>query len=91
MGHDVDKFKVGDRVGALCSGAFTTSHIVPQALCFKIPNGKSFEETAGVPFAYSTAIHGLVDKAKIEEGMVSDPEPIIRSSLGDINSTCRVF
>lgn len=45
---------------------------MPQALCFEIPQGKSFEEAAGIPFAYGTAIHALVDKGKLENGMVSD-------------------
>ena len=72
VGHNVDEFKVGDRVGALASGAFTTGHIVPQALCFKVPDGKGLEEAAGIPFVYGTAIHALADKGKLEKGMVSD-------------------
>ena len=72
VGCDVNRFKVGNRVGALTSGAFTTSLVVPHALCFEIPDGKSFQETAGIPFAYGTAIHALVDKTRLDNGMVSD-------------------
>lgn len=72
VGRGVDRFKIGDWVGALTSGAFATSHAAPQALCFGIPDGKTFEEAAALPFAYGTAIHALIDKGKLGNGMVSD-------------------
>jgi len=71
VGRGVDLYKIGDRVGALSSGAFTTSHVAPQDFCFKIPDMKSIKEAAGILHAYRTAIHALVEKGKLESGMVS--------------------
>lgn len=72
MGPGVDGFGIGDRVGALGSGAFATSHIVPQILCFKMPEGMSFDEAASIPVTYGTAIHGLIDQARLSSSMVRD-------------------
>ena len=72
VGPGVDQFKVGDSIGCLAPGSLATSNIVPQDLCFGIPDGKSLEETAQIPFSYSTALHALVDRAHLGDGMVSN-------------------
>ena len=71
VGRGVNLYKIGDRISALLSGAFTASHVAPQDLCFKIPDIKSFEEAAGIPYAYGTAIHALVEKGKLKSSIVS--------------------
>ena len=70
IGPSVNKVKVGDRIGALSCGAFTTSLVVSQVLCFKIPDEMSFEEAASIPVTYGTVVHGMIDQAKLSSGMV---------------------
>ena len=74
VGAGVDGFKAGDRVGALTCGAFSTSHVVPQSLCFRMPDGMSFDEAASIPVVYATVIYGMLDLARLESGMVCGPE-----------------
>lgn len=75
VGSQVQGFKAGDRVGALTTGAFTTSHIVSETLCWAVPEGMSLEEAASIPVTYGTVIHGMVDRGNLEKGMVREPFP----------------
>lgn len=86
VGPGVDQFKVGDRVGCLALGSLVTSHNVPQDLCFNIPDGKSLEDAAQIPFPYCTAVHALVDRAHLGDGMVSNQLIRKKSSFHETTS-----
>lgn len=69
----MDKLKVGDRVAVISSGSFTTSHVVSQLVCSKIPDEMNFNEAASIPITYCTAIHGIIDQGRLINGMVRSP------------------
>jgi hypothetical protein len=76
-GLSVQQLKAGDRVLSLSMGSFSTSVINQESQCEKFPNSLSFAEAATMPCAYATAIHCLMDVARLSNGQVSRP-PISR-------------
>lgn len=70
IGPDVQHLRVGDRVAFSSTGCFATSLTMPEISCTKIPASLSFEEAATMPCVYGTAMYGLVELARLEEGQV---------------------
>lgn len=71
VGQMAKSLKVGDRV--FCSsegGAFTSRLVLPEDLCFKIPDKLSMTDAATMPIVYCTAMYCLEDLAHINVGKV---------------------
>jgi len=69
VGAGVDRFAPGDRVFASAGlGAFAERAQVPAAATWKMPDGMSFEEAAGLPIVYPTSYAGLVFRAGLRAG-----------------------
>ncbi|KAK3688033.1 hypothetical protein B0T22DRAFT_425418 [Podospora appendiculata] len=88
VGPNVTDVKVGDRVMAVGDDAYAT---VTKAVAYqKIPDELSFEDAAGMPAVYSTAIYGLLDLAKLEK----DQTVLIHSACGGVGiaalNVCRM-
>lgn len=71
VGPGVTRHRVGDRVVAASSGAFTTSLRIDERLCFGMPDALTFEDGASMAAVYSTSIYSLMDVAKLSKGMAS--------------------
>ena len=67
VGKNVTKFKPGDEVFGLCSGAFAEYCLGRSKLALK-PANITFEQAASVPVAAITALQGLRDTGKVESG-----------------------
>lgn len=71
VGHHVPPAVLGQRVACCTSGYLTTTLRVPAELVVKFADNLSFAQAASMPAAYITAIYCLIDKARIQAGMVS--------------------
>jgi NADPH:quinone reductase-like Zn-dependent oxidoreductase len=71
VGPDVEDLRVGDRVMLFSRGCFSTSIIVPEQLCKKIPDSLSFEDAATMPCVYATAMYSLFNIGRLQRGQVS--------------------
>jgi NADPH:quinone reductase-like Zn-dependent oxidoreductase len=67
VGKNVTKFKPGDEVFGLCSGAFAEYCLGRSKLALK-PANMTFEQAASVPVAGITALQGLRDSGKVQPG-----------------------
>ena len=63
---DVTTAKPGDRVMAICAGAFQTSITCAADHIVRIPTNLSFEEAATLPVAFITAHYGLCHLARLQ-------------------------
>ena len=63
--------RIGDRVMLFSRGCFSTSVIVSEKLCEKIPDSLSFEDAATMPCVYATAMYALFHIGHLEKGKVS--------------------
>lgn len=45
----------------------STTVIIPAEQCIKIPKTLAFEDAASIPFAFATAIHGLVTLGRLQK------------------------
>lgn len=79
-GPDVTSLASGDRVMVLAIGAISTSVITSAQMCVKIPDSMSFAEAATMPTVYSTVVHSLLDKARLEAGQ----SVLIHSACGGV-------
>lgn len=79
-GPDVTSLTPGDRVMVLAIGAISTSVITSAQMCVKIPDSMSFTEAATMPTVYSTVVHSLLDKARLEAGQ----SVLIHSACGGV-------
>ncbi len=68
VGRDVTGLKPGYEVFGEISGAFAEYVCVPQDRVVTKPAGLSFEQAAAVPVAGLTALQGLRDKGRIQQG-----------------------
>ena len=69
IGAGVEGFKEGDRVIAMTgTGGMSEKVAVFAASLFKLPDSMSFAEGAAFPLNYGTTIHGLKQRAKLQEG-----------------------
>ena len=67
-GPDVADLAVGDRVFGFAGDAFGPSVIADARALARIPADWSFERAAGVPIAFATAYHALVEVAGLRAG-----------------------
>jgi NADPH:quinone reductase-like Zn-dependent oxidoreductase len=73
VGRNVTQFKPGDEVFGTCRGAFAeyaTSQSVPgmKSVLVRKPANVTFEQAASAPVAALTALQGLRDKGRIQQG-----------------------
>jgi|SRR5690242_16587225 len=68
VGRDVTKFKPGDQVFGVCSGALAEYACALETKLAIKPENLTFEQAASVPVAALTALQGLRDKGKIQPG-----------------------
>lgn len=70
-GPSVTDLEVGDRVMILSSNCFSTSVIVSEYVCERIPSGLSFEDAATMPCVFATAVHSIMEVGNLRKGQVS--------------------
>lgn len=80
VGPEVKHLRVGDRIAFSSPGCFATSLTMPEIACTKIPDMMSFEEAATIPCVFGTAMYGLEDLARLEEGQTV----LIHSACGGV-------
>ncbi len=73
VGRNVSQFKPGDEVFGICRGAFAeyaTSQSVPgmKSVLVRKPANVTFDQAASAPVAALTALQGLRDKGRIQQG-----------------------
>jgi NADPH:quinone reductase-like Zn-dependent oxidoreductase len=68
VGAKVTKFRAGDEVFGVCRGAYAEYACAQESRIVLKPVGVSFEEAAATPVAGVTALQGLRDKGKIQQG-----------------------
>jgi NADPH2:quinone reductase len=69
LGPGVSRLKTGDRVSVLVeNGAYTEALVVPESLCYPIPDSVDFVTAAAMGLAYQTAYFGLVEHAHLKPG-----------------------
>jgi NADPH2:quinone reductase len=68
-GSEVSRWKKGDRVCALLTGAgYAEFASVPAGQCLPIPNNLSFEEAAGLPETVFTVWHNVFQRGHLKPG-----------------------
>lgn len=69
VGEGVRRLKPGDRVMCLPgTGAFASHVNVHENLCLPMPDGLDFTVAAGLPIAYGTVLHALIQRAQLRSG-----------------------
>jgi NADPH:quinone reductase-like Zn-dependent oxidoreductase len=68
VGQGVTRFKAGDEVFGVCRGSLADYACASEALLATKPASVSFEEAAAVPVAGLTALQGLRDHGRIQQG-----------------------
>ena len=68
IGSNVSGLRVGDRVCALSSGAFSTMFRCAASCVVQIPDNMGFEVGASLPTIFCTAYHALVNVAGLSKG-----------------------
>lgn len=71
VGPNVTNLRVGDRVMLVGRSTFSTSIVISELLCAKIPDEMSFVEAATMPIVYGTAMQAIVTVGRLEKGQVS--------------------
>jgi len=72
IGPKATKFCVGDRVVIMGHNTFATTVTQSELLCERLPYYIDLLDGAGSPLCFTTAIYGLADIGRLEEGQVSD-------------------
>jgi NADPH:quinone reductase-like Zn-dependent oxidoreductase len=80
VGSGVTNMSGGDRVLIFGAGCFSTSAIIPNSLCVKIPDDLSFEDAATMPYVSATVIYSLLHVARLTKGM----SVLIHSACGGV-------
>lgn len=68
VGRDVTRFRLGDAVFGMVSGAFAESLDAPESALAHQPANLSHAESAALPLAGLTALQGLRDSAGLQSG-----------------------
>lgn len=68
VGKNVTQFKPGDAVFGSCRGAFAEYACASESTLIIKPDNVSFEQAASVPIAALTALQGLRNKGRIQQG-----------------------
>jgi NADPH:quinone reductase-like Zn-dependent oxidoreductase len=71
LGPAATKLSVGDRVMLVGHKTFASSVVQSEMLCEKIPDSLDMLQAAASPLVFLTAIYGLLDMGRLEEGQVS--------------------
>ncbi|MCC8243321.1 type I polyketide synthase [Saccharothrix luteola] len=82
VGPGVTRWRVGDRVLGLASGAFGPRAVADERVLAPVPDGWSFAQAAAVPVAFLTAWHGLVDLGRVRPG----DRVLIHSGAGGVGT-----
>ena len=77
IGPKATKFCVGDRVVAMGYKTFATTLTQSEMLCEKIPDSMDLLDGAASPLCFTTAMYGLMDIGRLEEGQVSNHATLI--------------
>ncbi|OJI87738.1 hypothetical protein ASPTUDRAFT_61784 [Aspergillus tubingensis CBS 134.48] len=67
-GPNVTSLKAGDRVMLLSDGAFTTTQVLSEDLCAKVPDRLSFEDAATMPCVFATSIYSIFSIGRLKKG-----------------------
>ena len=69
VGSGVSGWKVGDRVIAATGyGGLVEKVVIPADRAIPLPDERSFEEGSALLLTYATAIHALIDRARLQAG-----------------------
>lgn len=68
VGKNVTNIRVGQRVMAMTTGAYSTYARCLATSAFPIDDSMSFEQAATIPVIFATAHYALLDCARLEEG-----------------------
>ncbi|MFN7400526.1 MAG: NADPH:quinone oxidoreductase family protein [Sandaracinobacter sp.] len=68
VGSAVKGWVVGDRAVAMTSAGLAEQAVAPADACRRIPPGVGFAEAAALPLNHLTALHGLVDRGRLQPG-----------------------
>ncbi|WP_291423181.1 NADPH:quinone oxidoreductase family protein [Deinococcus sp.] len=69
VGEGVRHLQVGQRVVAFTgTGAFASHLRAPAAVVMPLPEGLPFEVAAGLPLAYGTSMHAVLDRGQLRAG-----------------------
>jgi NADPH2:quinone reductase len=69
VGEGVTRFRPGDRVlGVTGHGGLAEKIAVDAERLYPLPEGRGFEEGAGLLLTYATTIHALLDRGRLEAG-----------------------
>ncbi len=69
VGPDTARWKVGDRVCALCNGSAYAEYVaVPGTQALPIPEGLSLRDAAGIPENYFTVWTNVFDRGRLARG-----------------------
>ncbi|KAJ5263648.1 Acyl transferase/acyl hydrolase/lysophospholipase [Penicillium angulare] len=79
-GPSVADLEVGDRVMILSSICFSTSVIVSEYVCERIPSGLSFEDAATMPCVFATAVHSIMEVGNLRK----EQSILIHSACGGV-------
>jgi NADPH:quinone reductase-like Zn-dependent oxidoreductase/SAM-dependent methyltransferase len=68
VGSDVAGFAEGDRVCAVCEGAFATRIACPETSVWRVPDNIDLKVAATIPVIFCTAYYSLFDIGRLVEG-----------------------
>lgn len=69
VGEGVTHLRVGQRAAAFTgTGAFAERLLAPATSVMPLPDGVPADVAAGLPLAFGTSMHALVDRAQLKEG-----------------------
>ncbi|KAL9122555.1 MAG: hypothetical protein Q9187_000886 [Circinaria calcarea] len=80
IGPKATKFCVGDRVVIMGHNTFATTVTQSELLCERLPYSIDLLDGAGSPLCFTTAIYGLADIGRLEEGQ----SVLIHSAAGGV-------
>ncbi|KAE9377588.1 hypothetical protein N431DRAFT_398541 [Stipitochalara longipes BDJ] len=80
VGPNVKNLHVGDRVMLAGRSTFSTSIVISEVLCAKIPDKMTFIEAASMPVVYATAMQALMIVGRLEKGQ----SVLIHSGCGGV-------
>jgi putative PIG3 family NAD(P)H quinone oxidoreductase len=68
IGSEVSGFRLGDRVMAMCAGAYAELATIEHRLAVRVPERLSWEEASAIPVAYMTEHDALITNARLQAG-----------------------
>ncbi|KAL8818356.1 MAG: hypothetical protein Q9223_002991 [Gallowayella weberi] len=80
VGPDTKYLREGDRVVCCIDGSFSTTTVITELCCAKIPDYLGFLDAATIPVVYGTVIYSLMDIARLARGQTV----LIHSAAGGV-------